>query len=148
MVPETWLLLFVSPSVRSEIGTPATRVLAGSSRASTRYSRSAVLHSHSTMSFTDAPRSLPAALTSLSGSDTPANARWFVIDALNGVGGAIFSRVPGAPDLATPARRAASAALAAWNAAPANGGSSLANSITWRTWLLSAAPSSSAMPSW
>ena len=37
-VPETWLLLLVSPSLRKEIGTAATRVLSGSSRDSLRYS--------------------------------------------------------------------------------------------------------------
>ena len=74
-VPETWLLLLVSPSGRSEMGTPATSVFSGSSRESRRYSRKAVLHSHSTMSFTEAPSALPIALTSCSGSATPAKAR-------------------------------------------------------------------------
>src|SRR5574337_1271525 len=90
--PETWLLAVASPSARTEIGTNATSGAAGSSRASARYARSAVEHSHSTMSLTDAPCALPSALTSASGSDAPANARWLVIDALKGVGGASGQR--------------------------------------------------------
>jgi len=93
-VPETWLLLLVSPSARSEIGTIATSDFSGNSRESSRYSRSAVLHSHSTMSLIDAPRALPIALTSPSGNETLANARWLVIDTLNGVGGASLNRSP------------------------------------------------------
>lgn len=79
-VPATWLLAVVSPSWRSEIGTPATSDLSGSSRPSFRYERSAVLHSHRTTSLIDAPTDLPIALTSASGSDTAANARWLVIE--------------------------------------------------------------------
>src|SRR5262245_10500247 len=109
-VPDTWLLLVASPSARSEIGTPATSDFSGSSRPSAKYSRNAVLHSHSTMSLIDAPCALPIALTSCSGSDTPANTRWLVIEVLNGVGGASLKRV-GTADLPLPARRAASADL-------------------------------------
>src|SRR6185503_2161703 len=141
-----WLLLLVSPSARSEIGTPATSDLSGSSRPSARYSRSAVLHSHSTMSLIDAPCALPIVFTSLSGSATPVKARWLVIGVLNGVAGASLKR-EGREDF-TPARRAASADLAAPTAAPASGGISAANCSTCRAWLLSAAPSSSATPSW
>ena len=51
-----------------------------------------MLHSQSTVSLIEAPNALPMRLTSPSGSDTAANARWFVIEVLNGVAGASLRR--------------------------------------------------------
>ena len=81
----------VSPSARSDTGTPATSEASGSSRDSFRYSRSALEHSHSTRSLIDAPCALPRRLASSSGSVSAAKTRWLVIDTLKGVGGGIFS---------------------------------------------------------
>ena len=58
-----------------------------------------MLHSQRTMSLIDAPTALPIALTSGSGSDTAAKARWLVIEWLNGVAGASLKRVGGASAL-------------------------------------------------
>lgn len=140
----------VSPSARSETSTPATSVVSGSSQPACRYARSAVAHRHRTTSLIDASSARPVALTSPSVSEALANARWLVIDTLNGVTGASLKRVPTAATGASAARRPrrsrlAIAARAPASTAPASGGASF---TTCWTGLLGAAPSSSATPRW
>ncbi len=153
-MPATWLLAVVSPSWRSEIGTKATSDFSGSSRPSFRYERSAVLHSQRTTSLIDAPTDLPIDLTSGSGSETAAKARWLVIEWLNGVAGAslkrvgAFSALRAARSSSVSLRRAAIASCAALYAVATTLGSNLTLCTICWIWLVSAAASNSATPSW